>query len=91
MLNTEFRSRCSSHGTPRSWIYGRLPVARLLLRDEPMVMVALDAVPNITTRVSFGVPAILAIALQALVVLPAPAFRIVLASFGIGLADVTVF
>jgi len=50
-----------------------------------MVLVAPDAVPRITTLVGFRVPGILSIALQAHVVPPAPAFRVVLAPFGLDL------
>jgi hypothetical protein len=56
-----------------------------------MVTVARDAVPRITTLVGFRVLGMLSITLQANVVLPAPAFWVVLAPFGLDFADVTVF
>jgi hypothetical protein len=59
--------------------------------EAVLVTVALDAVPSITTRAGFRVPAILSIALQAQVMLPASALRVVLASFRLDFADVTVF
>jgi hypothetical protein len=56
-----------------------------------MVAVAFTAIPAILALVCFRIPGILAVALQALAMPPAPARRIILTPFGLGLANVTVF
>jgi hypothetical protein len=56
-----------------------------------MVAVAFAAIPAILALVCFRIPGILAVALQALAMPPAPARRIILTPFGLGLANVTVF
>jgi hypothetical protein len=56
-----------------------------------MIPVALAAIPAILALEWPWIPAILAVAFQALAVLPAAPRRIILASLRFGLANLTVF